>query len=157
MEAIMADPVLPAPDQSQPEPPRDDENSYAVGYGRPPKKARFKPGQSGNPRGRPKGSQNVKTKLKTIYMAKIRMHVGEKRCRVTWLEALHLKQLERGIKGSERATQAAIANAKALGLLDEVETEDLSHHFRFSDEEIDKLSDQAIHEILAILKARERN
>jgi hypothetical protein len=31
---------------------------YEVGYGRPPVETRFKPGQSGNPRGRPKGSKN---------------------------------------------------------------------------------------------------
>lgn len=29
-----------------------------VGYGRPPRHAQFKPGQSGNPRGRPRGSKN---------------------------------------------------------------------------------------------------
>jgi Family of unknown function (DUF5681) len=33
--------------------------SYGVGYGRPPKATRFKPGQSGNPKGRPKGSRKV--------------------------------------------------------------------------------------------------
>lgn len=32
--------------------------SYDVGYGRPPMETRFRPGQSGNPRGRPKGSKN---------------------------------------------------------------------------------------------------
>ena len=30
-----------------------------VGYGRPPVSTRFKPGQSGNPRGRPKGSKSL--------------------------------------------------------------------------------------------------
>jgi Family of unknown function (DUF5681) len=30
-----------------------------VGYGRPPVATRFKPGQSGNPRGRPKGSKGL--------------------------------------------------------------------------------------------------
>lgn len=29
---------------------------YRVGYGRPPRRHRLKPGQSGNPKGRPKGS-----------------------------------------------------------------------------------------------------
>ena len=31
---------------------------YDVGYGRPPKATQFKPGQSANPNGRPKGSKN---------------------------------------------------------------------------------------------------
>lgn len=34
-------------------------NNYEVGYGRPPKTGQFKPGQSGNNKGRPKGRKNV--------------------------------------------------------------------------------------------------
>lgn len=37
--------------------------SYDVGYGRPPMETRFRPGQSGNPRGRPKGSKNKRPGL----------------------------------------------------------------------------------------------
>lgn len=33
-----------------------DEPAYKVGRGKPPAHSRFKPGQSGNPRGRPRGS-----------------------------------------------------------------------------------------------------
>jgi hypothetical protein len=32
---------------------------YRVGYGRPPVHTRFKPGQSGNPRGRPSGPKSI--------------------------------------------------------------------------------------------------
>jgi hypothetical protein len=39
----------------------DDKPNSAVGYGRPPVNRQFKPGQSGNPRGRPKGSKNFPT------------------------------------------------------------------------------------------------
>jgi len=37
------------------EPPSDDE----VGYGKPPKRTRFRKGESGNPTGRPKGTKNL--------------------------------------------------------------------------------------------------
>lgn len=38
----------------------DDDN---VGYRKPPRHSQFRPGQSGNPRGRPKGTRGVKTDL----------------------------------------------------------------------------------------------
>jgi hypothetical protein len=40
-------------------PPRD----YEVGYAKPPARTRFKPGQSGNPKGRPRGSKNARPSL----------------------------------------------------------------------------------------------
>ena len=35
------------------------DESYEVGYGRPPKEARFTPGKSGNPKGKPKGKRSL--------------------------------------------------------------------------------------------------
>ena len=43
--------------------PPDDKHDYEVGYGKPPRDSRFVKGQSGNPRGRAPGAQNMKTLL----------------------------------------------------------------------------------------------
>ena len=40
---------------------RVDASEHKIGYGRPPRHSQYKPGQSGYPRGRPKGSRNFKT------------------------------------------------------------------------------------------------
>ena len=39
-------------------------HSSAVGYGRPPVAKQFKPGTSGNPKGRPTGAKNLKTLIR---------------------------------------------------------------------------------------------
>ena len=38
-------------------------DDYKVGYGKPPKQHQFKPGQSGNPKGRAKDSKNLSTDI----------------------------------------------------------------------------------------------
>jgi hypothetical protein len=44
---------------------------YEVGYAKPPEATRFKPGQSGNPRGRPKGAKNKRPALHEQRMKEI--------------------------------------------------------------------------------------
>lgn len=46
--------------------------AYKIGKGRPPPQHQWKSGQSGNPRGRPKGSKNLDTILTGILNEKIR-------------------------------------------------------------------------------------
>src|SRR5207237_8691001 len=50
-----------------------------VGYGRPPSPSRFKPGQSGNPRGRPKGQRNLLSDLRDELAEKIRIREGDRK------------------------------------------------------------------------------
>ena len=53
----------------------DDE---VFGYGKPPKKHRFKKGKSGNPNGRPKGAKGLKTDLKEVLAAPVTVSIGGK-------------------------------------------------------------------------------
>jgi hypothetical protein len=41
-----------------------EEGDESGGYGKPPRAHQFKPGQSGNPRGRPKGAKGLKAELR---------------------------------------------------------------------------------------------
>jgi len=49
----------------------DKSDDYEIGKGKAPKEHQFKPGQSGNPKGRPKGSKNVNHILSKILGEKI--------------------------------------------------------------------------------------
>ena len=77
---------------------------YTIGYGRPPAAHRFKPGQSGNPRGRPKSRKNFDTMVREIVNRKVPVSGSAKR--ITMGEAV-LHNLFRG---------AVSGNAKMLGM-----------------------------------------
>lgn len=72
---------------------------YEVGYARPPKASRFKPGQSGNPRGRPKGAKNVETILQDVLLRPITAMEGGKRKQITVLEAFFKRLSKLAVEG----------------------------------------------------------
>jgi Family of unknown function (DUF5681) len=55
-----------------------DNGDSRVGYKRPPQHSKFKPGQSGNPKGRPKGALNLETDLTQELSEKIAIREGER-------------------------------------------------------------------------------
>jgi len=93
-----------------------------VGYGQPPLASRFKPGTSGNAKGRPKGSKNLKTLIREAMTASISIQEGEKTRRVTRLEGVVLRQLQSALKGSDRAALAVIKMAHQLRFLEDSES-----------------------------------
>src|SRR6266478_251195 len=69
-------------EQSEPEKPK----TAKVGYCNPPQHARFKTGQSGNPRGRPKGTLNMATVLERTLRENVVITEGGRRKTITKLE-----------------------------------------------------------------------
>lgn len=77
--------------------------NYEVGYGRPPKSTRWKPGESGNRRGRPKGAKSVKAIVNEILNQRIRVRDGEGFRTISALEAMMMRFLERAMRGDPKA------------------------------------------------------
>lgn len=76
------------------------QHDYEVGYGQPPRHSRFKSGQSGNPRGRTKGSANLATYLAKALSEKVVVKEGGRRRTITKAEAI-AKQLVNKAAGAD--------------------------------------------------------
>lgn len=76
---------------------------YEVGFKKPPKHTQFQPGQSGNPKGRPKGTKNFRTDLEEELQTKIVIKEGGKPLHVSKQRALLMSMLAKAIKGDVRA------------------------------------------------------
>jgi Family of unknown function (DUF5681) len=89
----------------------------AVGYGRPPVANRFKPGTSGNLKGRPKGAKNLKSLIREAMIASIPIQEGEKTRRVSRLEGVVLRQIQSALRGNDKSAMAVVKMALQLGFL----------------------------------------
>jgi hypothetical protein len=78
--------------------------TYKIGYGKPPKHTRFKPGQSGNPKGRKKRDKTIRSILQKISAEMVTAKLPEGERRMTALEFVLLSLRNRAAKGDSRAT-----------------------------------------------------
>ena len=76
---------------------------YEVGYRKPPRHSRFTKGESGNPRGRMKGSLDLKTVVRRELAARITVREGGTELRVSKLEGVAKSLVNQAIKGNVRA------------------------------------------------------
>jgi hypothetical protein len=90
-----------------------------VGYGRPPVHTRFKPGESGNPKGRKKGQRNVKTVLTETLNQRITIRQGERTRSVTKLDGIILTVVTNAIKGDPKAIAPLLAIMRSTGMVGE--------------------------------------
>jgi hypothetical protein len=100
-----------------PRPPAE----YEVGYGKPPKHTRFKPGQSGNPKGRRKGAQSLRSILEEELRRPVTIMEGGKPFRTDMRRLMVRQNVAKAAKGDPRAWNAIIGLVQQEGLFGSVE------------------------------------
>jgi hypothetical protein len=92
----------------------EQKNDNKVGYRRPPAHSRFRPGQTGNPKGRPKGAANLRTDLRDELSEHIRVREGERDLKVSKQRAMHKALVEKALRGDARAANVVLGLVSKL-------------------------------------------
>lgn len=85
------------------------DDDYKTGPKRPPREHQFKRGQSGNPRGRPKGHLNVRTLLHEELSVEVGVKNGEN---IPVLRAILRRLIRKAAEGELRAIESVLARAE---------------------------------------------
>jgi hypothetical protein len=94
--------------------PSEITRDYAVGYGKPPVHTRFQKGESGNPKGRPRGMKNMSTLLSTALNASIVVVANGRRKKITKREAIVTQLVNKSAAADLKATQIVLALLRDL-------------------------------------------
>ena len=78
-----------------------DENTSTVGYMNPPEHTRFKEGESGNPRGRPRKQEDLKIILNQVLKRKVRVKDNDQKLPVR--DALIWRLRKLALQGDKQA------------------------------------------------------
>lgn len=87
---------------------------YQIGYRKPPKVHQFQPGQSGNPRGRPKGSRSFSSILSDELDKPITAQIRGRTVTMSRREALAQRVIEQALKGDLRAVAVLMKTEGAV-------------------------------------------
>ncbi|HWW46861.1 MAG TPA: DUF5681 domain-containing protein [Xanthobacteraceae bacterium] len=112
----VAGPQTTGGDHPQPAPPGAGQTGAAdaVGYGRPPRQHQFKPGHSGNPRGRPKGATSEAAMLTALLARPVTIHEGGRSRRITLREAIYHRVVQDALKGNLKAVAFLLSREAAI-------------------------------------------
>jgi hypothetical protein len=80
----------------------DEPHEPKVGYGQPPPATRFKPGQSGNPKGRPKAAKNFATALSEELNGLVAVTENGKRRKLTRRQVIAKQMVNKATNGDTK-------------------------------------------------------
>jgi hypothetical protein len=92
-------------DDDQDDPIAAADEAFAIGYGRPPPQHRFKPGRSGNPRGRPKRNTSLEAAFQEMLGSTTITTINGKRQRKSVIELAVLRAKKDILTGHPRALE----------------------------------------------------
>jgi hypothetical protein len=78
-------------------------NDGEVGFGKPPMHSRFRKGCSGNAKGRPKGTKNLRTDLTEVLQERITVTEGDRKVRMSKQRAIVKTLVAKTLKGDARS------------------------------------------------------
>ena len=96
-----------------------EDSPYEVGYGKPPKHTRFKPGQSGHPSGRPRGQPNFRTAVREALQEKVAIREGDRQRKLSKMDAIIQVALTKALRGDAKGLAAIVQLVRWAGLMDE--------------------------------------
>lgn len=102
--------------------------NYTVGYCKPPKSKQFRPGQSGNPAGRPKGSRNASSIVKLILEERITVDENGRRRRITLRELACRRLADKAVNGDIKAFDFLLSLANERQPSEELESTPSTEH-----------------------------
>ena len=81
----------------------------SAGYGKPPRSSQFRKGQSGNPKGRPKGKRNSEIPYDHVLGQMVTVREDGRQRRITAAEAFILQLTQKGLAGDSAAARSSLA------------------------------------------------
>lgn len=92
----------------------DDAQPSKIGYRKPPINSRFKAGQSGNPKGRPRGSKNLDTVLMKELNTKVAITENGERKKISKCEAIGRQLVNKAASGDPKFVPILLAEARRI-------------------------------------------
>jgi len=86
----------------------EDSEKYEIGYKKPPKDSQFRPGSSGNKKGRPKDHRNTYNMLTEVLDQKISIKENGRDLRISKKLAMIMQLVNKAVKGDVKAINSLL-------------------------------------------------